>query len=267
MLESCLHSDKCFVTLTYQDQNLPLSASGPTLVPADLQLCLKRLRKRIAPSQIRFFAVGEYGEASWRPHYHLALFGYRACDRGITRAMPGSGRSDWGNCCHSCLIVGQAWGHGDIQIGQLSKESAQYLAGYVVKKLTGKMEALYGERYPEFTRMSLKPGIGLGAMDEVASSIMAHKLADSCDVPSGLRHGSRIYPLGRYLRNALRVRVGHDEGAHPATIAQLEEAVREVREYAFENSVSFASALVERSEGSRASIAARHSIYKSRRTI
>lgn len=181
--------------------------------------------------------------------------------------MLGSSRSDWGNCCHSCLTIGQAWGHGDVQVGQLSKESAQYLAGYVVKKLTGNMEVLYGERYPEFTRMSLKPGIGLGAMDEVASSIMAHKLADSCDVPSGLRHGSRIYPLGRYLRNALRVRVGHDEGAHPATIAQLEEAVREVREHAFENSVSFASALVERSEGSRASIAARHSIYKSRRTI
>lgn len=266
MLEGLLHSQKCFVTLTYRETNLPVSASGPTLVPGDLQHFLKRLRRAINPLRIRYFACGEYGETSGRPHYHIALFGYSGCDFTWTRTIPGSTQSNWRECCSSCITIGEAWGHGDIHLGELTKDSAQYIAGYVVKKMQGGTQLLLGDRHPEFSRMSLKPGIGLDAMDEVASVILSIDGPDIA-VPSGLRHGSHIYPLGRYLRNALKLRLGRDPGYSDEELAELEEKVREVRESAFENSQSFRTALVEKSEGRRATLEARYNIFNGRKKI
>lgn len=69
-------------------------------------------------------------------------------------------------------------------------------------------------RYPEFCRMSLRPGIGADAMHDVASVLLQFNLVDlQGDVPSSLRHGSRLLPLGRYLRRKLRTMVGKDEKA------------------------------------------------------
>lgn len=69
---------------------------------------------------------------------------------------------------------------------------------------------LYG-RHPEFARMSLKPGIGADFMHEVASSHMEFNLASrEVDVPSTLRHGGRMLPLGPYLTRKLRTYVGMD---------------------------------------------------------
>lgn len=262
MLESGLHSSTSFVTLTYNQESLPISASGPTLVPEDLSRFLKRYRKRIAPVAIRYFAIGEYGDATWRPHYHIAVFGHRSCDRGFTRSVPGGSEPDWRRCCDTCATVGQAWGLGQVHVGRFSREAAQYIAGYVVKKLTRNMDALYGERHPEFTRMSLKPGIGHGAMDEVADVLLQYGLEHRGPAPTALRVGAKLYPLGRYLRKALSLRLGHDE----ENSVEVPE-VQEVREDAFNRSVSFASALVEKSEGKRASIAARNAIFKSGRSL
>lgn len=66
--------------------------------------------------------------------------------------------------------------------------------------------------------MSLRPGIGAHLMDDVASTLLQYDLVD-VDVPSGLRHGSTIWPLGRYLRRRLRQRVGlQPETPHAAKI-------------------------------------------------
>ena len=58
--EASLYEANCFVTLTYDDDNLPLDGS---LRPRDMVLFLKRLRKRFGPG-IRFFQCGEYGDKS-----------------------------------------------------------------------------------------------------------------------------------------------------------------------------------------------------------
>ena len=68
VVEAKQYDDNYFVTLTYDDAHLPAKNS---LVPDDLQKFMKRLRKHFPNNKIRFFACGEYGDTSWRPHYHL----------------------------------------------------------------------------------------------------------------------------------------------------------------------------------------------------
>ena len=76
MKELRLHNHASFITLTYDDNNLPKTADGvPTLCLRDMQLFLKSLRKHFQPVQLRYFQCGEYGEKTQRPHYHMILFG------------------------------------------------------------------------------------------------------------------------------------------------------------------------------------------------
>lgn len=186
MLEASVHAKASFVTLTYSPENLP---PGGTLVPRDLQLFLKRVRKR---ADVRFFGVGEYGDLSGRPHYHLALFGIAPEEHEV--------------------FVAPSWQAGFSYSGTLTCDSAQYIAGYVTKKMTSKDDVRLNGRHPEFARMSLRPGIGALAVPSIADACstpaVGQSMSRSGDVPDVLRHGARIYPLGRYLRDKLRSRLG-----------------------------------------------------------
>lgn len=62
-----------FVTLTYTDEHLKYGEVRPTLYKKDVQLFIKRFRKNTG-MKIRYFAVGEYGSKTLRPHYHLIMF-------------------------------------------------------------------------------------------------------------------------------------------------------------------------------------------------
>lgn len=179
-----MHADACFVTLTYDKEHLP---EGGTLVPKHLQDFMKRIRYYAKDQPIRYFGVGEYGEQTWRPHYHLALFGIGVGQKGL---------------------VASAWKAGFHHVGSLTFESAQYIAGYIPKKLTNASAPSLSGRYPEFARMSLRPGIGAGSVESIAEAV---RKADSLDkkwwdgdVPDVLKHGQRTLPLGPYLRRRLR---------------------------------------------------------------
>lgn len=219
MLETMKHEGSCFITLTYDDKHLPDDGS---LVPREVQLWLKRFRRRIAPKEIRYFLVGEYGGQNQRPHYHVAVFGYEGCYRGRTEHRVKK-------CCPGCDLVQTSWSDkqgeyiGGIDVGQLNFQSASYISSYVQKGLTTKDDSrnsefrkgsglLLGSRHPEFCRMSLKPGIGADAMDEAAYSIENCGVSDYVDgvvdVPASFRHGPKYFPLGRYLRRKLREKIG-----------------------------------------------------------
>lgn len=60
-----------FVTLTYDPKHMP---SDRSLDKKHLQNYMKRLRKIDGSNRLRYFAVGEYGSQTRRPHYHLLLF-------------------------------------------------------------------------------------------------------------------------------------------------------------------------------------------------
>lgn len=219
MLEAYQHTDNCFLTLTYADND------QIELDPEHLRNFLKRMRKDVYPQRIRFYAVGEYGDQTQRPHYHLALFGFPTCVRGQTQPR----RS--GSCCPNCDRVLRLWTHGLVQLARLEPASARYVAGYVVKKMTKHDDERLEGRYPEFARMSLRPGIGATAMDEVASTLMLNNY-DKPDVPSVLQHGRAKMPLGRYLRRTLREKMGRDKNAPPETIKEMEDKLRPMREIA-----------------------------------
>ena len=90
-------------------------------------------------------------------------------------------------------------------LGTFEESSASYIAGYVMKKMTAKNDVRLDGRHPEFARMSNRPGLGADAMHEIASTVLSFDLEKTqADVPSSLRHGSRLMPLGRYLHRKLR---------------------------------------------------------------
>lgn len=229
MLEAAQYEDNSFWTLTYDDASLPHSASGlSTLAPEDVQRFMKRIRRGVDGTRLRFFLVGEYGDETWRPHYHVALFNYPGCYNGDTLRF--SGRPLAERCCAACRLVRAKWGFGDVHGGRLEESSAQYLAGYVLKKLTRYDDARLEGRMPEFSRMSLRPGIGRDAMHEVADVWLRYNLEDlEMDVPTALRRGSRMWPLGQYLRRQLRLMVGKEERAPDEVMAEAFERLLPLR--------------------------------------
>lgn len=187
LLESMRHESSCFITLTYDDDHYP---EGGSLVKKDFQDWLKRFRKALEPIKVRYYACGEYGTVTHRPHYHACIFGV------------GVSAED---------LVLRTWTKGFSHVGDLTRQSAQYVAGYVTKKM--KRAELNG-RTPEFSIMSLKPGIGAGSMGDVAQVLLSKhgskKIAQDGDVPLDLNHGNVSLPLGRYLRSKLREECGFE---------------------------------------------------------
>lgn len=174
MHERRLWPRSVFVTLTYDDEHLP---AGATLVKRDFQLFMKRLRKsRREP--IRFYACGEYGETTARPHYHAVLFN---CDFGDKLRHTVNNRDDV--LYRSDELLG-LWDNGHALIGDVTFESCAYVARYCVKKVTGDVAEIHYsvmdgdgvvyDRLPEFALMSRRPGIGAGYYARFGDEVRAH---------------------------------------------------------------------------------------------
>lgn len=176
MHEKRMHTASAFVTLTYDNKNLPANAS---LVKRDLQLFMKRYRK-VAGNGIRFFACGEYGEQTHRPHYHLLLLNSDFTDKRLVKS--GSEYNLYASPQLSLL-----WTAGTHAIGDVTFESAAYVARYCMKKITGPKAAdHYNGREPEFIVMSRRPGIGTAYLEKYASEMYTHDNVIVNGVPSSL---------------------------------------------------------------------------------
>lgn len=155
--ETQMHEHSVFLTLTYDDDHLPGDWS---LRYSDFQKFCKRLRYKKGP--FRFYMCGEYGEENKRPHFHALIFGHFFADRYPWR-LSGAGFQ-----LYRSAELEDLWTLGSVEIGDVTFESAAYVARYCVSALTnvGKewiLDPDTGELYErvrEFTRMSLKPGIG-----------------------------------------------------------------------------------------------------------
>lgn len=159
--EAQMHDHAWFLTLTYDNERIPHNGS---LYPADLQQFFKALRRDRPPKTLSYFACGEYGGHTQRPHYHAVLFGLDFLDKYLWRPHPT--RPVWRS-----EILESYWTLGNSEFSTLTPGSAAYVAGYVKKKQTAKqnpdaytrVDDSTGELVdiePEFTRMSLRPAIG-----------------------------------------------------------------------------------------------------------
>lgn len=173
MHEASLYDANAFVTLTYDNEHLPEYNS---LDYRHFQLFMKRLRKRFAPTIIRFYMCGEYGDDFSRPHYHACLFNCHFPDKRRLSAASG------GATLYSSDILSSLWPFGFASIGDVTFESAAYVARYVMKKVTGDaaeehyttVDPETGEissRVPEFNKMSLRPGIGAAWFDKYHADV------------------------------------------------------------------------------------------------
>lgn len=167
--EASLHEDNCFITLTYNEENLPADHSLSVRV---FQLFMKRLRKKY-PHKIRFYACGEYGDRLGRPHYHACLFGHQFPDLKLWKKDR--------DPLYRSPELEVLWPYGYSSIGNVTFNSAAYVARYIMKKINGPRadehycfideDGVIHQRRPEFTIMSRKPGVGALWLDKYASDI------------------------------------------------------------------------------------------------
>lgn len=164
--ESTLYEKNSFLTLTYNQKNLP---NDQSISKETLQKFIRRLRKQLYPKLIRYFGCGEYGEKLGRPHYHLILFNHDFDDKEIHEygQVDYDARSDSVGFKkgkypkYKSKTLENIWGKGFCTIGEVSFESACYVSRYITKKINGPLEkSHYKGKLPEFCLMSKRPGIG-----------------------------------------------------------------------------------------------------------
>lgn len=163
-----------FVTLTYDNLHVPLTESGfMTLDKRDFQMFMVRLRK-LNPAGIKYYAVGEYGSKTMRPHYHAIMF----------------------NVDRESIIT--AWKAGeDIHMGDVADASVGYTLKYISKP--GKIPLHKNDdRIPEFSLMSK----GLGS-NYVTPEIEEWHQADYMNrLYCPIKDGKKI-AMPRYYRTRL----------------------------------------------------------------
>jgi len=124
--EAMMHPKNCFLTLTYDEQNVPEDYS----VKLDhFQKFMKRLRKKY-PQKIRFLACGEYGEQKLRPHYHAVIFNHDFNDKKQITT-----RNDYP--IYNSNELKTLWPQGSHELGTVTFKSSCYVARYCMKKIGG----------------------------------------------------------------------------------------------------------------------------------
>lgn len=176
MHESSMHEQNSFITLTYSDEELPKYGN---LNKKHFQDFAKRVRKNLrtrtnnASDEIpnplskpfRYYQCGEFGDDNGRPHYHLCCFGLDFSeDRKLHKI------TKHGDKLYTSETLDSLWKKGHAYIGELTFESAAYVARYVMKKYDNEKAEEEYSRFDEdgkmfqlqapYATMSLKPGIG-----------------------------------------------------------------------------------------------------------
>lgn len=215
MHEASMHPFNSFVTLTYQDEYLPVAPTGClTVDKTDLQKFFKRLRKSLGAKKIRYYAVSEYGDQTGRPHYHAIIFDWRPSDlEYYTKSQ--------GNTLYISKTLDSIWGMGRCWVGDVTFESAAYCARYVMKKLYGAMARIYelDEVEPESALMSRRPGIGHSWFQKFRADVFPY---DSVTLRDGISASVPRYYSSLLQQSSpdeyLRVKSSREERSYLSTL-------------------------------------------------
>jgi len=189
-----------FITLTYNDISIPRTKQGyPTLLKKDVQDYIKRLRNahiaylkkeqkkvhdefKITGKKIRYYAVGEYGSQTRRPHYHILLFNYDTANTNQFIAK-------WKN-----TNTGLSLGHVDV--GNVTSASINYVTKYMFKGFNKKTD----KRQVPFSLMSKKPIIGHAYLENYGTFHIQNEDLEVADQNGSIRRLPKAY-LRRLFTN------------------------------------------------------------------
>lgn len=240
MLELQDHDSAYFVTLTYNDEHVPRSAYGDletgqaheslTLSRRDVQLFLKRLRFAKSADKIRYFGCGEYGPSTWRPHYHLILFGLHLDDLQLKRQDVDGKVNAWFSPTLQAAWSERPFGNhspildkiGDVECSEVTWSACNYVARYIVKKQLGPDGKDFYETFnlvPPFTFMSTHPGIGRNYYDTHDG------IYDTDSISISTSTGGRSIRPPRYFDKLYDI-------DHPEELAVIKQIRREMAENA-----------------------------------
>ncbi len=130
--ENQMSSHSCFATITYNSDSLPAHSS---LVLSDMTNFFKRLRRKLDYScsslKFRYMYCGEYGDQTFRPHYHVLFFGLDFFDKKLLKNL------STGHPLFISDTLDDVWGKGHCFLGNVTFESSAYVARYINKKVNG----------------------------------------------------------------------------------------------------------------------------------
>lgn len=145
--ELSYHDDAVFLTLTYDDAHVPPNMS---LRKRDLQLFFKRIRKALGVRRIKYFACGEYGDETFRPHYHCIIYGL-----SLAEADKDIVTNNWQHCDWTVPVIHNR------SFGLVEPDSIRYVAQYIDKKFSGDLaEQEYKNKGREPVFRLLSKGLG-----------------------------------------------------------------------------------------------------------
>lgn len=175
------HDKSVFLTLTYSDIHMP---DNESLRLRDLQLFFKRLRKVLGERRIKYFACGEYGGRTHRPHYHAIIYGV-GLDRNDKRIMC----ECWPYCDWSVDSIRRK------SFGIVEAKSINYVAGYIHSKLSGReAREVYDDTGREPVFRILSQGLGKQYAIDNAQQLQEQ----GCVTMNGIKHA-----IPRYYINTL----------------------------------------------------------------
>ncbi len=197
LLEQTSHDDTAWITLTYNDENLPENSE---LNKNDYKIFLKALRKSVHPIKIRYYLCGEYGTDNNRPHYHIVLYGIGYNYAGLAEYNKRNHLNRYPEPVKKLLDL---WGKGNIHFVEPSPALMTYVCSHITKDIPH--DDIH-KKAPEFHSMS--GGLGKNAMHAITSwlsteeGVKYYKQAN--DVPAVVRIDKKMRPIGKYLRNIIR---------------------------------------------------------------
>ena len=231
MLEHLFKGSGAMVTLTYNDENLPLTLEYiPTLKMKHIQK-FQKLYKYYAEKMfgkeyaknLSFHNAREYGECGNRPHYHVLVHG--------------SNRSE------AKRIAEKAWKKGFIHVGDITPQSIEYVCGYIsdkIKKEDENYPSLMPGQEQEGGTMSRRPGLGYGAIQKIAEAVKKsgvplknvrpadiEHVVNSREFEQTLRFRGKKYPWPRYVLDKVCEFLGGDTRSDDEKFWQQVESFHE----------------------------------------
>ena len=190
--EQEVSTSSVFLTLTYDDSYLPFSDNGlMTLDKRDHQLFMKKLRKHLSVYHqkysyvdsipLKYYAIGEYGDNTHRPHFHYILFNLP--DRLIVDES----------------IITSIWDKGLVQVAICNDNTIAYVTGYVNKKIYADKKVGIDpddDRIPECSMMS--KGLGKNFLTKRTMKFYNELMA-----PYIVQENGQKVPMPRYFRHKI----------------------------------------------------------------